>query len=714
MSKFIKLPDTLKSWKINSLVSSENECEIYKVSKKDFDGTVINGLLRHISVHDDAYNQESIDFFEDEASFLKSVSDSGNCFVYTDIVSDNNPAKEKYDLYIVSEDSQTLADVLENTSFEENEIIEFGIQMSTVLELLESKNIFHGNINPSNIFVTADGNYKLGGFSDIEGKIGDLSYVAPEIYKKENADFTTDIYSLGIIMYSMCNNGRLPLENEATDKENAAKERISGKAVTAPQNGSEKLKSVIVIACQFNNGNRWKNAGNIKNALSSLRDSQTESLQKGNSAVIPPAPTDFDDNVFEEYEYDEFEETTPQQEDNIIESQDEVNSAENEQSEPENSAADDDESGYEIAEVTDAGSEQTQPEESKVEEDNTASDDSTNALDTIDDENVFDDFAVTTEKKSFKRISEERDYGNFFDDEPTDSAKAIEDAESTVDKAKEEVPDLSENEPEDSGYDDEFLSSGDNDVSGHRKRNTAIIIVCIVILLAVLGFIAYGVLNGFGGVDSKPTTAPASTAAETTKQPETKPSTAAVTTQPSTAAPTNTVISVVGYGYSYGKELLEQTGFETEISEYRYSTQYEDGYIIEQSPEGDTEAKAGSVVSLVVSSGLIEETTYEPESSEEQNGNTGTDDDFIFADSDSAYLSYAQIDALSDNELQLAINEIYARRGRIFNDQSLADYFNSKSWYEGIYTAEEFEQNVNFNTYEQKNLQLMIDERNTR
>ncbi len=705
MSKFIKLPDMLKSWKINSLVSSENECEIYKVSKKDFDGTVKNGLLRHISVHGKAYNQESIDFFEDEASFLKSVSDSGNCFVYTDIVSDNNPAKEKYDLYIVSEDLQTLAEVLKNKSFEENEIIEFGIQMSTVLELLESKNIFHGNINPNNIFITADGNYKLGGFSDVEGKIGNLSYVAPEIYKKENADFTTDIYSLGIIMYSMCNNGMLPLENEATDKEKAAKERISGKAVTAPQNGSEKLKSVIVIACQFNNANRWKNAGNIKNALSSLRDSQTVSSQNGNSAVIPPAPTDFDDNVFEEYEYDEFEETTLQDEDN---------SSENEQSEPENSAADDDESGYEIAEVTDAGSEQTQPEKNKIEEDNTASENSPNALDTIDDENVFDDFAVTTNKKSFKRISEERDYGNFFDDEPTDSVKTIEDTEKTVEKAKEENSGLNEDMPDDSEYNDEFLSSDDNDVRDHRKRNTAIIIICIVILLAVLGFIAYGVLNGFGGFASKPTTAPVSTAAATTKQPETKPSTAAVTTQPSTAVPNKTVVSVVGYGYSYGKELLEQAGFETEISEYRYSTQYEEGYIIEQSPEGDTEAKAGTVVSLVVSSGLIEETTYEPESSEEQSGNTGTDDNFIFADSDSAYLSYAQVDALSDNELQLAINEIYARRGRIFNDPNLAEYFNSKSWYEGKYTAEEFEQNVNFNTYEQKNLQLMIDERNTR
>ena len=92
----------------------------------------------------------------------------------------------------------------------------------------------------------------------------------------------------------------------------------------------------------------------------------------------------------------------------------------------------------------------------------------------------------------------------------------------------------------------------------------------------------------------------------------------------------------------------------------------------------------------------------------------GDNGGFIFPNSDSSYLSNAQVSALSDNDLQLAINEIYARRGRIFKDASLNAYFNSQSWYEGKYTPEEFEKNVKFNTYEQKNLQLLINERRSR
>ena len=60
------------------------------------------------------------------------------------------------------------------------------------------------------------------------------------------------------------------------------------------------------------------------------------------------------------------------------------------------------------------------------------------------------------------------------------------------------------------------------------------------------------------------------------------------------------------------------------------------------------------------------------------------------------------------------LNEIYARRGRIFKDSALSSYFSSKSWYTPKYTSEEFSKNVTFNNYEQANLQLMIDEQKSR
>lgn len=61
----------------------------------------------------------------------------------------------------------------------------------------------------------------------------------------------------------------------------------------------------------------------------------------------------------------------------------------------------------------------------------------------------------------------------------------------------------------------------------------------------------------------------------------------------------------------------------------------------------------------------------------------------------------------SSAQLELAKNEIYARHGRIFVTQSIADYFNSKSWYQGTVDPDTFDsqQDSVFNEYEIANIQ---------
>jgi hypothetical protein len=54
---------------------------------------------------------------------------------------------------------------------------------------------------------------------------------------------------------------------------------------------------------------------------------------------------------------------------------------------------------------------------------------------------------------------------------------------------------------------------------------------------------------------------------------------------------------------------------------------------------------------------------------------------FIFPDSDQRLLGDADLQGMSLVELRLARNEIYARRGRFFVDQTLAGYFSQFSWY---------------------------------
>ena len=99
-------------------------------------------------------------------------------------------------------------------------------------------------------------------------------------------------------------------------------------------------------------------------------------------------------------------------------------------------------------------------------------------------------------------------------------------------------------------------------------------------------------------------------------------------------------------------------------------------------------------------------TVAAPEESKDISGK-----DYIFPDSDSRYLTDEDLAGYSSDQLELAKNEIYARHGRKFVTQRIADYFNSKSWYKGTEDPETFDNNQGdiFNEYEVANISKIAD-----
>ena len=68
--------------------------------------------------------------------------------------------------------------------------------------------------------------------------------------------------------------------------------------------------------------------------------------------------------------------------------------------------------------------------------------------------------------------------------------------------------------------------------------------------------------------------------------------------------------------------------------------------------------------------------------------------DFVLPDSASREYTASELSKLSDYELFIARNEIYARYGRKFQSSDLQNYFESKSWYHGTVSASEFDESV--------------------
>lgn len=83
-------------------------------------------------------------------------------------------------------------------------------------------------------------------------------------------------------------------------------------------------------------------------------------------------------------------------------------------------------------------------------------------------------------------------------------------------------------------------------------------------------------------------------------------------------------------------------------------------------------------------------------------------EDFIIPDSSSREISKSELRGLSKHDLMLARNEIYARNGRLFDDDELQTYFNSKDWYDGYVKPKNFTESM-LSSIERRNIDTIVN-----
>ena len=162
------------------------------------------------------------------------------------------------------------------------------------------------------------------------------------------------------------------------------------------------------------------------------------------------------------------------------------------------------------------------------------------------------------------------------------------------------------------------------------------------------------------------------------------------------------VCAIAGGALLFGKSgLTEKKSGTTEMAVEETA----DESAVEEVSEANTEETTGLAAET--------ESASEAETEEQQVGHAcGTlEDDYILPDCATRYYTYEEIRGITPDELYIARNEIYARHGRAFKNEKLAEYFSSKSWYHPIYTPEEFDAMGDsvFNEYELANRAVLLD-----
>ena len=191
-----------------------------------------------------------------------------------------------WDIYIRMEYLTSFMDYCTGKELTEKEVIKLGCDLAMALIYCRKLNIIHRDVKPENIFVSRFGDFKLGDFGIAReqahtmsnmSKKGTYSYMAPEIYKGEKYDSSIDIYSLGIVLYKLMNQNRLPflsLDKQLItyrDKETALARRMAGEKMPAPVNASASFSHIILKACAYEPGKRYRKPEDMLRDLEKLR-----------------------------------------------------------------------------------------------------------------------------------------------------------------------------------------------------------------------------------------------------------------------------------------------------------------------------------------------------------------------------------------------------------------------------------------------------------
>ena len=179
-------------------------------------------------------------------------------------------------------------------------VAQIGSQIAQALSVAHRHDIIHRDIKPQNIMVQPDGNIKVMDFGIARAKnshltqdnsvLGTAHYVSPEQTQGKELGPTTDIYSLGIVMYEAAT-GQVPFQGD--DAISVALKQVNEQPKPPSQLNpavDPSLESIILKCMQKNPAERFQTADEL---YRTLRDYLAGRMQAVNSAtaMLPAQPT---------------------------------------------------------------------------------------------------------------------------------------------------------------------------------------------------------------------------------------------------------------------------------------------------------------------------------------------------------------------------------------------------------------------------------------
>ena len=315
----INITRLFPGWRIVRMIGRGSFGTVYEIAKERL-GETEKAALKVISIPNESgvidelrlegYDDASIKkrFESDLGSFVKEYKNM-RMLTHTNIVNCDDIEYEEsadgvgYTMYIKMELLTPLMSVINKSTDVEKLALDLAKDICSALVLCESRNVVHRDIKPWNLFVNEYGEYKLGDFGIARQmdhttnatRIGTCKYMAPEVYNNQPYGHNVDIYSLGLVLYWILNDKRLPFLPlppaipTAQQEADAQARRRMGDRLPAPKRGSQHLKSIVLKACEADPKYRYQTASEM---LKDLQSADNESPDFSVSGVPHGAPVE--------------------------------------------------------------------------------------------------------------------------------------------------------------------------------------------------------------------------------------------------------------------------------------------------------------------------------------------------------------------------------------------------------------------------------------
>ena len=208
--------NTVSHFKIQGRIGAGGMAEVYKALDLKLDRPVALKFLTRSTDRD----REAKSRLLEEARAVSKLDHRNICTIYEIAETDDGTQFIAMALY----EGQTLSRVIRESQQPMLGAIEIASQVADGLFAAHRRRIIHRDIKPSNIMITSEGEVKILDFGiarllqekpEQRRDYGTLTYLAPERVKGAEGDERSDIWSLGVVFYTMVA-GRTPFRGESS------------------------------------------------------------------------------------------------------------------------------------------------------------------------------------------------------------------------------------------------------------------------------------------------------------------------------------------------------------------------------------------------------------------------------------------------------------------------------------------------------------------